>query len=148
MSRAPFQVLVLPFIRQNEGEILYAVFSRADDELGYWQFVAGGGEGNETPLAAAKREAKEEASIDPDSLYLQLDSCTTIPVVDVCGFLWGSGVLVIPEYAFAVEMRDQAITISEHCAFRWVTYCEARELLHWDSNRNALWELNHRLTPA
>jgi hypothetical protein len=32
--------LVLPFIRQDEGGILYAVFSRADDELGNWQFVA------------------------------------------------------------------------------------------------------------
>jgi len=41
--RAEFQVLVIPFIREPEGKIKYAVFKRSDGK--YWQFIAGGGDG-------------------------------------------------------------------------------------------------------
>lgn len=34
---------------------------------------------------------------------------------------------------------------SEHAAYHWATYVEAIDMLHWDSNKTALWELNHRL---
>ena len=37
MPRAPFQVLVFPFRRLEEGEFEYAVFKRADE--GYWQAI-------------------------------------------------------------------------------------------------------------
>ena len=28
----------------------------------------------------------------------------------------------------------------------WLTYEDAKKILNWDSNRNALWELNWKLT--
>ena len=51
MSRAPFQVLVLPFRHNQGGQLEYAVFRRRDE--GYWQFIAGGGENNEKPIETA-----------------------------------------------------------------------------------------------
>ena len=33
----------------------------------------------------------------------------------------------------------------EHTEFTWGSYELALEMLKWDSNRNALWELNFRL---
>ena len=51
--RAPFQILAIPY-RIVDGTPMYCVFHRADHDQ--WQFIAGGGEDNETPLAAAKRE--------------------------------------------------------------------------------------------
>ena len=61
MARAPFQVLVFPYRYTPEEEIEYAVFFRISPRYGgVWQAIAGGGEDDETPLEAAKREAFEE----------------------------------------------------------------------------------------
>lgn len=147
MARAPFQVLVLPYHVSPSGSIEYAVFRRRDD--GVWQGIAGGGEGDETPLAAAQRESFEEAGIASASLFIKLDSVATVPVERVAGFAWGDDVLVIPEYAFGVEVSGRNIRLSrEHTEFRWVDCGAALGLLKWDSNRAALWELDLRLRRA
>ena len=145
MTRAPFQVLILPFRHGSGSSIEYAVFKRSDAE--YWQFIAGGGEGNETPLEAARREALEEAGISPESGYIPLDSKNTVPVVGVVGkFMWGEDVFVLPEHTFGVEADQTALNLSkEHTEYRWVGYQEAVSMLRWDSNKNALWELNTRI---
>ncbi len=51
--RAPFQVLVFPY-RQRGEEIELLIGRRAQE--GYWQGIAGGGEDNESLLAATIRE--------------------------------------------------------------------------------------------
>lgn len=55
MPRAPFQVLVYPYRRLEGGLVNYALFRRSD--AGWWQGIAGGGEGRESPEEAARREA-------------------------------------------------------------------------------------------
>ena len=146
MARAPFQVLVFPYRFLSNGDIEYAVFKRADSAVEFWQGIAGGGEESETPLEAAKREAYEEGGISPDSSYMTLDSVATIPVEWVSGFLWGEDVLVTPEHCFGVEVKDQPLRLShEHSEFRWIGYDFAANLLKYDSNKSALWELNLRL---
>src|SRR5215216_3724181 len=67
MARAPFQVLVLPFRIVDTSTFEYALFKRSDEP--YWQGIAGGGEDAETPLAAARREAFEEAQIPPSTTF-------------------------------------------------------------------------------
>jgi len=147
MARAPFQVLVLPYRLTQDGGILYAVFRRKD--AGYWQGIAGGGEDVESPLEAAKREAFEEAGIEPTSRFLELDSTSTVPVEGVSGFIWGPDVLVVPEYCFGVMVEREQLTMSaEHMDYKWADYNTARGMLRWDSNKNALWELNHRVRSA
>ena len=55
----------------------------------------------------------------------------------------GKSVFVIPEYAFAVELKSENIILSaEHINFRWDTYDEAVLKLKWDSNKTALCELD------
>jgi dihydroneopterin triphosphate diphosphatase len=70
MSRAPFQVLVFPYKRSPAGGIQYAIFSRADYPC--WQGISGGGEGDESPLEAAKRETLKEyqEKAQEDNLFL------------------------------------------------------------------------------
>jgi dATP pyrophosphohydrolase len=116
-------------------------------DAGYWQFIAGGGEDNETPEQAARREASEEAGIQDDARFIRLDSTSTVPKEDfAAAALWPSDLYAIPEYCFAVDMRNRNIAMSsEHSECRWAPYEEARRLLRWDSNRNALWEVNARL---
>ncbi len=144
MSRAPFQILVFPYRLTDNDGIEYAIFRRSD--LDCWQGIAGGGEDDETPIDAAKRESYEEAGIPPDSEYFKLDSLSTIPVVGINGFIWGKDVLVIPQYCFGVKVEGSELKLSsEHTEYRWLLYEKAYDLLKWDSNKNALWELDYRL---
>lgn len=143
-GRAAFQVLVLPY-RQTDGVLQYALFRRSDGA--YWQGVAGGGEAGETPLQAAEREAAEEAGLVGGFEFIELDARATIPVVHVTGeFTWGPDVLVIPEFTFGVRVDAPELTLSdEHTEYGWFDIDAAVKAVQWDSNRSALWELDHRL---
>ena len=140
--RRPFQILVIPF-RWTAAGPEFAVLKRSD--ANYWQFVAGGGEDGETPEQAAERETREEVGIAGD--LIPLDSLSTVPKsCFAAADSWSDEALVIPEHCFAVDASDRDISLSnEHTEFRWVPCEQASSLLKWDSNRNALWELNERL---
>ncbi len=145
MARAPFQVLVYPYCRTQEGGYEYAIFRRADE--GFWQGIAGGGEDEETPLQAARREAFEEAGIGPDAEWLRLDTVEPIPVTEFRNSaIWGEGVYVIPQYCFGVKVADRRMALShEHTEYAWLPYEEAVGRLKYDGNKTALWELEARL---
>jgi len=143
--RAPFQVLVFPYRRRADGGVEYAVFRRRD--LRVWQGISGGGEQGETALDAARRELMEEAGASQVSEFISLDSTANIPVMAVVGsYLWGPEVSVIPEYSFGTDFGTMEPSLSdEHVEYKWLGFNEARELLEWDSNKEALRELNEYL---
>jgi len=141
--RAEFQVLVIPFIRNENEGTKYLVFKRTDNSN--WQFIAGGGEDSEIPLEAAKRETREEANIIASEFYF-LKTISMIPITEFRGHKSKKGLYVIPEYCFAVEMKNAVINISmEHTDYKLATYTEATSLLRYDGNKTALWELNERI---
>ncbi|TPV95354.1 MAG: NUDIX domain-containing protein [Myxococcales bacterium FL481] len=147
MPRAPAQVLVLPY-RGAYSTFEVAVFRRRDYDL--WQFVSGGVEEGELVADAARREAWEEAGIERTAALVRLDSTTTIPA---CWFhawsAWPTEVLVVPEHAFAVDVGDRVLRLSdEHSEFAWLQPVAAMQRLRFDSNKNALWELQERLAPG
>jgi dATP pyrophosphohydrolase len=144
MARSPLQILVLPF-RKLQGKIEFAVFKRSEE--GFWQGIAGGCEDNERPIEAAKREVFEEARIPTHSKFYSLQYKSNVPVnAFAASKYWPKNLYVIPEHYFAVECNNIEIVLShEHSEYKWASYDEARRLLKWDSNKNALWELNERL---
>jgi dATP pyrophosphohydrolase len=146
MARAPFQVLVFPYV-VIDAAVSYALFQRSKETGGYWQAIAGGGEGAETPLEAAKREAEEEPGISQALEFFQLTSIATIPFVEISDFaVYEGGPLVLPEYAFGVSIEGKELLISqEHDSYGWYSYDEAHRMLRWDSNKTALWELDYRI---
>jgi dihydroneopterin triphosphate diphosphatase len=147
MPRALFQVIVIPYRRNDAGILKYALFRRIDRDGGYWQTIAGGGEEGESPLEAARREALEEAGLPVSLTFIELDSRASIPISHFKELSKLPGIYVIPEYAFAVDAKDVEIQLSyEHSEFLWLRYDKAMEFLRWDSNKTALWELNERLT--
>ncbi len=143
--RAPFNVLVLPYCRLAD-EWSFCIFKRADAPV--WQFIAGGGEEGEDFLAAAKREANEEGGIPYEREYLALETMCYVSADNFSArarAAWGKK-YVIPVYAFATEVVPTAICIGrEHTQYRWCSYQEARELLRFDLDKTALYELNERL---
>ena len=74
--RAPFQILAIPY-KIVDGVPYYCVLHRADYDQ--WQFIAGGGEDNETPLEAAKRETWEESGIQAENM-IELTSLSYLPI--------------------------------------------------------------------
>jgi dATP pyrophosphohydrolase len=145
MPRAPFQVLVLPYRRRANGAYEFAVFRRADAAI--WQGLAGGGEDDESPAQAARREGLEEAGIPRDAPYRALDARASVPVIFFReSHHWGEAVYVIPEYAFGVDVGDRPLRLTaEHAEVRWLSGAAAQRLVRFDSNRVALWELHQRL---
>ncbi len=143
--RAPYNVLVLPYCK-NQNKFLFCIFKRVDSNI--WQFVAGGGEIGETAILSAKRESYEEANIPQDNKYLQLESMCYVSVDNFSKKArenWGKK-YVIPVYTFAVQVDIENIRIShEHTDFRWCEYEEAKNLLHFDLDKTALYELNEIL---
>ncbi len=147
MARANFQVLILPFLITDSKEIKYCIFNRKDMNIN--QFIAGGGEDDETPLKAAKRELFEETGIVKDIVDIYtLDTKASIPA---CIFkkdyhLWPKDCIVITEHSFAIQIKDEDINLSdEHSSYEWVTYDEACNKLRYDSNKTALLELKTRI---
>ena len=143
--RASFRILAIPYQIVN-GSPRYCVFHRADHDQ--WQFIAGGGEDNETPLEAARRETFEEGGIQSDK-WVELKSLDYIPVAIISEKRrqhWDKDTYVIPEYTFGFECQEDIQLSHEHTECVWLTYEEANQKLIWDSNRTALYELNCRLS--
>ena len=142
--RAPFQILAIPY-QIIDNHPFYCVFHRADFDQ--WQFIAGGGEDDETPLQATMREIYEESGINADNI-IELKSMCYIPT-DIFPkkylYNWAIDTYVVPEYSFGFNCKDDIKLSYEHTECIWLTYEEARLKLHWDSNRTALYELNCRL---
>lgn len=147
MGRLPYQVLVILFIKKDN-QVKYCIFERNSAEFQV-QFIAGGGEKEESPLEAAKREVFEESGVTMTD-FIQLTSICHIPTNIFSKEqrkAWGNDVFVIPEYSFGAEVKSKDIIIStEHISFKWASYDEAIKLLKWDSNKTALYELNCRIT--
>lgn len=143
--RAPFQVLVILYRKKSE-DIEYAVFYRNKSNI--CQFVSGGGEDEEKPIETVVRELREETQIKIEKEdVVELASKSTIPVLNIVKeYLWGKNTYVVCEHTFAVNIKDSEIVISdEHKGYKWLKYEEAMEKLKFDSNKNALWELNEKL---
>jgi len=145
MARAPFQVLVYACYPTQDSEFAYLLLKRSDE--GWWQGIAGGGEGSETPLEAAKRETLEETGIPKDSRFLQLITVLPIPAAEFrYSHFWGREVCVIPQYCFGVLPKEKKIVLSsEHTDYKWLMYEEAYRLMKYEDNKIALWELDKRL---
>jgi dATP pyrophosphohydrolase len=145
MARAPYQVLVFPYRQAGSGAFEYALFYRADE--GFWQGIAGGGEDDEAPQAAARREAFEEAGIPINVPLLRLDTVISVPVIAFRdSYLWGDDIYVIPQFCFGAQVQNHPITLSrEHTEFRWQAYDDAYQIMGYDGDRVALCELHQRV---
>jgi dATP pyrophosphohydrolase len=140
--RAPFQVLVLPYRKVTSGfEVL--ICRRSDD--GFWQAPSGGGEDQESPLDAAKRELFEETQLTGLN-WKMLDAMCMLPRIYYKDHEhWDRHPYVIPEFAYSVLVKGCPVLSSEHTEFKWCSQSEAIEYLKYDSNKIAVWETFQRL---
>ena len=125
------EVCVFRF-RRDAAEFL--MLRRADGEKvypGMWQFVTGKVRSGETAAAAARRELREETSLEPLRFWV-VPHCSTFydPVRDA--------VQIVPMFAVQAD-ADAAPRLSpEHSAWNWVDAAEAQRRLVWPGQRAGL----------
>lgn len=142
--RCPKQVLVFLY-RFNNSHLEYCLFLRNKGK--FWQGISGGVEDDENLLDTVKREVYEETMINVNNIIC-LSSISSIPVLNITDdFSFGDDVYVSTEYSFGVNVtsNDNIVISSEHLSYKWLCYDDAYNLLKYDSNKTALWELNLRL---
>ena len=139
--RNPYQILLIPFSLFKK-ELYVYIFKRSNG--GWWQFVSGGGEDEESIAETVLRELEEETGIRIDGELIELQAIASIPVSAFNDkFIhFKNDTYVIPEYSFAVNIEQSLIQLSnEHSSFRFVKAKDAYKLLRYDSNKTALFEL-------
>lgn len=115
------------------GEPRYLVLRRPESKGGIWQPVTGNVDPGEELDLCARREVREETGLD------QLQDCRAVH-----RFEFQKGEQRFRETVFAAECpAGDVVLSSEHTECRWVPYEEARRLIHFDSNREAL-DIVHR----
>ena len=59
---------------------------------------------------------------------------------------WVQHPYVVPEYSFMTLVNEEPKPSEEHVELKWCSVSEATELLKYDSNKIALWEVGQRLS--
>lgn len=132
MRGAAFAVLVIPYALDAFPEVAYAL-CRGLDEHDWWHPRTGIGARGETPLAAARRVAAVR-----DADLIALESRAFVAVERCRG-------RALSEHAFGARVDPAALPEPGGERQLWVSYEVADGLLHREAERNALWELRHRL---
>ena len=102
------------------------ILKRAETESygGFWGFLTGGKEGDETVAQVVKREMKEEINVSPKSTWATEYLVQFYePEYDA---IW-----ILPVIVAVVDNDDKIELSSENSDFRWAELSKAKFLLSW-----------------
>jgi 8-oxo-dGTP pyrophosphatase MutT (NUDIX family) len=136
--RLPIQVEAIIF-RRKGNKVEYLLLKRLPERNGFWQPVTGGVEEGETRNETLRREIIEETGIK-----------SIVAVLENLYLFEFSDPNLNQEYVYGVEVSpSEEITLDqkEHSEYRWCSFQEAMQLLHWKENKEALRKLNTILGP-
>jgi lipoyl(octanoyl) transferase len=134
--RLPIQVEAIIF-RRSGNRIEYLLLKRIPERNGFWQLVTGGVEEGETRTEALYREIYEETGVK-----------SAIRTIANLYHFQFSDPHVTREGVYGVQIspsEDIVLDKKEHSEYRWCSFHEAMQLLHWKENKKALKRLNAML---
>ncbi|MBO5869816.1 MAG: NUDIX domain-containing protein [Clostridia bacterium] len=146
MSRQPKQVHIYLYRKGKRG-YEYAIFQRSDLTV-CWQGICGGLEDGEDFIQGARREIFEESGIAEKLPLYQLETVSYLPsnIFSIqAQKVWGNDIVVIPMYYYAMEYDGEIKLSDEHLEVKWLNYDDACELIYFDDQETALYELDERL---
>jgi 8-oxo-dGTP pyrophosphatase MutT (NUDIX family) len=124
--------------RLRDGMVQYLLLKRTDGRGGFWQPVSGTIQKGELAEATACREAEEETGLEFGEL---------IVLEKVHSFFKPGKRRVYFEPCFALEATGGSLVMSaEHTAHEWLSFDDARSRVPFAGLREALDELDARLT--
>jgi len=133
----PIEVEAIIF-RRIGNKVEYLLLKRLPMRNGFWQPVTGCVEEGETLKEALYREIREETGIK-----------SIIRVFDDVHYFEFSDPNLYKEYVYGVEAslsEEIMLDPKEHSEYKWCSYQQALQLLHWKENKEALRKLNVTIT--
>lgn len=130
MSGKVNKIAVFVYRSDKQSEDIFFLLLRRIEQLGgYWQPITGSVEANESLTQAAKREIFEETGLREVKLLSEPSYI----------FEFNKNGTSFREFVFGAQTDEEEIQLSsEHTAYLWVTYTDAVNLLHWESNKEGL----------
>jgi dATP pyrophosphohydrolase len=120
------------FIETKKG-IKFLLLKRANNQIypGLWQMVTGKIEEKEKAHQTALREINEETGLKPVQLWVA-------PTINSFYEPKEEYICLLPVFAARVEEETNVILSEEHSEYKWVGKDEAKKLLAWQGQREAV----------
>ena len=134
--KRPESVLVV--VSDPEGQVL--MLERRQPP-GYWQSVTGSLEAGETPLAAARRELREETGIEAGDALRDTGITNRFPIHPAWRARYAPEVSENTEHVFHLSLAQRPpvrLDPDEHVRFRWLPAGAAARLASSHTNRDAI----------
>jgi len=119
--------------RETVSGIEFLLLKRTEKQSypGLWQMVTGKIEGKEKAHQTALREIKEETGLLPVQLWVA-------PTINSFYEPKDEYICLLPVFAARVEREAKVILSEEHTEYKWVRKDEAKKLLAWPGQRDAV----------
>ncbi|NLT51615.1 MAG: NUDIX pyrophosphatase [Ignavibacteria bacterium] len=120
-------------IKITGNEINFLLLKRSEKEIypGIWQMVTGKIKPEEKAYNTALREIFEETGLKPLRFY-------TVPKVNSFYSEKTDTICMIPVFLAEVEKDCEVIISDEHSEYKWVNKEDAKKLLAWPGQRDAV----------
>lgn len=102
---------------------------------GTWQMISGGIEEGETASQAAWREIQEETGLTPEALY-------SADAVETFYMLSEDRIAFVPVFVAFVTNMKVTLSPTEHDAYEWVSFEEAKDKLIWAEQRRVMSQIH------
>ena len=127
----PYCISAYVICKTAEGP-LYLLIRRCGKYLpGTWQMISGGIENSETAPQAAMREIKEETGLIPYALY-------SADAVETFYMQSNDKITFVPVFVAFVEDKKITLSATEHDAYEWLPFEEAKNKLVWSEQRRVI----------
>ena len=119
--------------RETENSIEFLLLKRAKNQFypGLWQMVTGKINSGEKAYETAIREMKEETGLTPLQFWVA-------PIINSFYEPKDEYICLLPVFAVKVDAESEVSISNEHIKFKWLNREQAKELLAWPGQREAV----------
>lgn len=127
------QMIEAHMFRETSDDLEFLLLKRSDKVIypGLWQMVNGKIKEGEKAYQTALREINEETGITPERLWV-------VPKVDSFYSHEKDHIMLLPVFAAQFSFFSKVAISNEHVEFKWVKPPEAKSMLAWDGQRQAI----------